>query len=254
MRLRRAGAGERAGGPEVVMSNRNQPDQAKNYNETIHKYGYARIPVNRVYQLLELTVQPGQQNYEIIRNGLFGRKVHENIYHLIKFQAMKGYSFTIWWGASLTYLPQYWNKSLKWHRTLRSARLDLFEMPWDFLIDASSSWQEQELYSPSAMQGEEAFQKNAAIMWKMMRPHILSWMDKAGTIPGVLELASGQVKRNWSGARHFPNPLFVLAFTYAKLGKVEQGRETLNRYLLSSNESEISKANLIQGFEQISHM
>jgi hypothetical protein len=236
-----------------MMSNRDQSDKARK-DETVQQYGYARIPDNRVYQLLELIVQPVQQNYEIIKNGLFGRKVHENIYHLIKFQALKGYSFTIWWGASLTYLPQYWNKDLKWHQTLRSARLDLFEMPWDYLINTNSSWQERELYATSALEGEEAFQKNAAIMWKMMQPHVLAWMDKAGTIPGILDLASGQVRRNWSGARHFPNPLFVLAFTYAKLGKVEQGRETLKRYLMSSDESEISKANIIRAFEQISQM
>ena len=38
--------------------------------------------------------------------------------HILKLQSLKGASYSIWWGVSLSYLPHAWNKGLRWHREL----------------------------------------------------------------------------------------------------------------------------------------
>lgn len=234
-----------------MMLNHDEGYRARYYGNIARQYGYHPISPSRCYQIIEANILPHQMGYEEIKPNLYGRQVHADIVQLIKFLILKGQNYTIWWGVSLRFLPHRWNNRLSWHRTFRSSRLDLFEIPFDYLVNANSSWEEQDrLISPS-FYGEDFFQICVSNMWKYLQPEIDSWFDKAKAFPGILELSNDQIQRTWTGPHHFPDPLLVHAFTLARMGKIEEGRRAINQYFTSSTENAVSENNLRQAFEQV---
>jgi hypothetical protein len=87
------------------------------------------VPAPTTLHLFEDIVQPERLGFTLLKKNLFGKQASTDIVHLLKLQAIKGGSFTLWWGVSLSYVPHKWQTELEWHRTFKSSRFDLFEEP-----------------------------------------------------------------------------------------------------------------------------
>lgn len=103
------------------------------YKRWQRKYGdeeWALLPAGDVYQLLEEIAQPAQLGLEPIRRGLFGRQVNSDVIQLLRFAPYKGYSYGFEWGVSVSFVPHDLERTVRrvrFHRTLKSAKFDLFE-------------------------------------------------------------------------------------------------------------------------------
>src|SRR4051812_45253094 len=58
---------------------------------------------------------------------------------VFELQALKGAAISARWGLSLAYVPHVQGGRLRWHRTLKSAILDLTIDPVDFLEKSTAS-------------------------------------------------------------------------------------------------------------------
>ena len=88
--------------------------------------GYQEVSASTVYRLFEEISQPAQQGFVTIRAGLYGKVINDDLKHVLKLQALKGDSYSVWWGLSLSFMPHAWQRQLRWHRSVKAARLDLF--------------------------------------------------------------------------------------------------------------------------------
>lgn len=53
---------------------------------------------------------------------------------------LKGWDYTTRWGVSLDFVPHLVDDSIRWHRTARSARIDLGYDPLDFIDYRTGAW------------------------------------------------------------------------------------------------------------------
>jgi hypothetical protein len=102
--------------------------------ERAKKYGYEMVSASKVYDAFNTIAPPSLPRFAVLKEGQLVREVCSDIVHLINLSATKGGRYTFRWGVSLTYVPHEWDPKPKFHRTLKSARFDLFEDPYEFLI------------------------------------------------------------------------------------------------------------------------
>jgi hypothetical protein len=210
----------------------------------VGNHGYQPIPASMVYQSFEELAQPEQIGFSKVKTGLYGKSINEYLVQLIKLQALKGKSYTIWWGISLSYLPHQWTERLEWHRSFKASRFDLFETPTDYFPQLIKNWRQAEDYVTDTLHGPIYFQDTLHIMWKQLSPEVLAWFSTMHSLEDVLAKAQEQVNRKWIGLYHHPNPLMVYAFTHARLGHTEEAQAALEKYSQLSLESSSAKANL----------
>ena len=82
-----------------ISSRKIQREIAKHANYYLRKafkYGYQRVPASMVYQTFEELAQPEQIGFSKLKTGLYGKFINEDLVQLIKLQALKGKSYTIW--------------------------------------------------------------------------------------------------------------------------------------------------------------
>jgi len=214
------------------------------------KYGYRTVPADTVYRLFQENAQPHELGFSQIKAGLFGKEISQEIIHLLKLTALKGASYTIWWGASLSYIPHDWQTQLRWHRTLKMARFDLFETPGDYPDLRIRNWRDEENYFVERLHGEKFLKKSMLKMWDNLRKPIQNWFSKTQTLMEILARAREQKQRKWIGPHHYPSPQIVIAFTLARLGKMEDAKKELNEYIVSNKTLSDDQA-LFQALERI---
>lgn len=117
--------------------------------------------------------------------------------------------------------------TLRWHRSISSAALDL----WDQLTDLPPSLNltriRQNSSIPSGLHGPELFEQNLRHEWQDIEGTITHWLDSTSDLSGVLSMSAEQMGRVWTGPRHFPPPSLVRAFTLARMGHFAEGEAEL---------------------------
>jgi hypothetical protein len=181
------------------------------------------VPATTIYQIFADVVQlPG---FQTVRKGALAKQISDDVIHLITLTAYKGATYGFRWGVSLTYVPHRWENELRWHRSIKSATLDL----WEQLADLPEAFNLTQLPPnssiPSSLHGPERFEERLRAEWRDLRSTITSWLEKVSDLPGVLAMSEQQMQRPWKGPRHWPPPSFVRAFTLARMG--EFGKATV---------------------------
>lgn len=166
--------------------------------------------------------------FEHLKKRTWVRKVTPDIFQLLSLTATKGAGYVFRWGVSTTYLPHDWDPKPKFRRTLKSARYDLFEDAGEFIVRDPYS-QESRFYLVEGLLGEEALRKTLHRTWIKLWPYLQRWFSEVVSLEGVLTKAQRQVSHYWRSFRHFPDPKLVVAFTLARIGRIDQARETLRR-------------------------
>ena len=204
------------------MDERDFAEQLQYFQGIADKYGYQTVPASTVHLTFEEMIQPAKLGFATIKTGLYGKVVNDDLVHLVKLQRLKGASYGVWWGVSLSYVPHEWQLNLRWHRSFKASRFDLFETPYDCHPALAADWREDETPVAYTGFGELYFRETLQTMWRNLHQVIMTWFSTAQSLNDVSQIALEQAKRNWTGPRRQPNPLMVYAFTLGRMGA--QGR------------------------------
>mgnify|MGYP003383440964 CR=1 FL=1 len=155
------------------MDERDFAEQLQYFQGIADKYGYQTVPASTVHLTFEEMIQPAKLGFATIKTGLYGKVVNDDLVHLVKLQRLKGASYGVWWGVSLSYVPHEWQLNLRWHRSFKASRFDLFETPYDCHPALAADWREDEtpvaytgfgeLYFRETLQTQENLEKGLRI-------------------------------------------------------------------------------------------
>jgi hypothetical protein len=210
------------------------------------RYGdkrWAPLRADDVHRLLVEIVQPGELGLEPIRRGWFGRRVGSDIVQLLHFAPAKGYSYGIHWGVSLAFVPHEFQRRIRFHRTLRSAHLDLFENSAEEFRRRGGNERDGFI---AAGYGADVFRRDATAAWDFVRPRVEEWWASTATVEGVLAHAREQIAAT-AVPRHWPDPALVAPFALARLRRGDEARSALDEWLAARAELESSVATSLFG-------
>ena len=225
------------------------------FYKKVEKYGgWQQVPAERVYALFQEVVQPTKLGFAAGKPGIVARPVDGDIAHVLKLRPLKGAAYDICFGLSLSYVPYPYVPKLKWHRTVKSANLDLFEAPqvhWAF-DGASENAEEVNPYLISVSLGDKCFREELSRAWEKSSPQANSWFEATRSLESVAQKCVEQLRRKQDGVRHLPGARLVHAFTLAKLGQREKAESELVTFLKEYQETEQASTNLRSALQGIS--
>jgi hypothetical protein len=184
-------------------------------------------PINpsRVQAIAHDVLSDDLHDFASSGRGVYVRPIDGDVAHVLKLQAWKGASYSFNWGVSLAYVPTKLALPLRFHRTVKSAKLDLWEDHFTDTQDFPS-----QAYA-TAFAGESAARSSLDQAWRWARPRARAWWEAATTLEGVLELAELQATKDMAGkAHHVPAPQVVQLLTLARLHRTSD----VERHLESS--------------------
>jgi hypothetical protein len=166
---------------------------------------------------------------ELVKRGLYVKVVSDDITNVLKLEAWKGASYSWSWGVSLAYVPAKLEKRLVFHRTVKSARLDLWEDGRSVAEREGGNWRDPLTDLISTKRRARKDVKHATT-WTL--PRAKGWWNSASTLEGVLEIARDQVSREpfVIDEIKWPRPQLIVILTLARLGRVSEAREELARW------------------------
>jgi len=213
-------------------------DNVDRFYAVVQKHGYGEVPARDVYDLFGNTAASGLDGFTTVKPGFYAREVTGDVAHVVKLQAVKGLTYTVWWGVSLSYLPHVQGGRVRWHRTLKAARLDLFETPFDYFELTHEDREETGRFCAYAGHRIEYLRESMTRAWSAVDDPIRSWFAGMQDVASVLAKAEEQRTRQWRGPRHDPDPRLVCAFTLDRLGRGADARDVLDAYLRDSGARE----------------
>ena len=222
------------------------------YDSLAKQYGHDPVSAHDVYRLFDEISRLRDAGFTAIRSGWYGKPVNPDMFHVIKLQALKGRLYTVWWGVSLACVPHRWDRRIEWHRTLKSARLDLYETPDEYFSLHDKDWREAETYYANPGYGIGYLSETLAQLWKNSGNEIMAWFASADSLEKAVEKLQAQTTKEQTGPCHHPDPLLVYAFVLARLNNGEEAKTALQDYLHRWHEPRSSVDNLWQALEQVS--
>lgn len=206
------------------------------------------VPATTIYQIFEDVVKlPG---FQIAKKGALAKQINDDVIHLLHLTPYKGAMYGFRWGVSLTYVPHSWENELRWHRSVKSATLDLWEQRADLPHAFNLTQLPPNSAIPSSLHGPELFEQNLRREWEDLKSTITSWFEKVSNLSGVLAMSEQQMRRSWQGPRHWPPPSLIHAFTLARMGDFAKATAELK----AITEFDVSDANglLLKALMQVS--
>jgi hypothetical protein len=194
------------------------------------KYGYGEVPAREVYATFDDLASLTSDGFSTIKPAFYARSMSADIVHLVKLQALKGWTYTVWWGVGLTYLPRVSGSALRWSRTLKSARFDLWEEPLEYFGLLEMERDVSDKYSAQNGHGPQYLRETMTQMWSTVAAPVREWLSATQDLPSVLARSEEQQNRHWRGPRHGPDPGLVRAFTLNRLGHGSQARAAFDEY------------------------
>ena len=151
------------------------------------------------------------------------------IRHVFEVGAMKGGVFMPRWGLSLDFVPHVKGNALAWHRTEKSAILDLVYDPVDFDAEWQRHWAIDSLHGPSG------FRRDAQRVLPLAVEKACAWLDDVTDITSALQRAewlrtADRPGRRFAFLNHVQQPL-AYAFLLARGGSPEAALDALDGWL-----------------------
>ena len=222
------------------------------YDKVANYGGWQQVPAARIYAIFGEIVAPDTPGFAIARPGLLARSIDRDITHVIKLRALKGASYDVCFGVSLSYVPYPYVPKVKWHRTLKSANLDLLEEPQvDWWRASTRKAADVNPYLTQVLLGEKCFREELSRAWKETSWQALAWFDATRSLQGILQKSVAHLTRKQDGPRHLPGPRLVSAFTLGKLRRLDEANSELNKFFDEYAEGAQARANLQSALQQI---
>jgi hypothetical protein len=218
-----------------------------NMRTTLGQDPWETVPAGTIYQIFEDVVKLA--GFHMARKGVLARQVSADLIHLINLTRFKGALYGFRWGVSLSYVPHRWENKLLWHRSIRSAALDLWDQLADLPPRVNFMRVRKNSSIPSGLHGRELFEQNLRREWREIESTISQWLDSVSDLSGVLSMSAKQMERVWTGPSHFPPPSLVHAFTLARMGHSAEAEAELKAIA----DAEIPKPNslLFQALQKV---
>jgi hypothetical protein len=227
-------------------------EKTSKFYAKVRKYGgWQAVPADRLHAIFVEVVKPTEMGFVFAKRGYWARRIDGDISHVIKLDALKGGAYGLSYGLSLSYVPYPYVPTLRWHRTLRSVRLDLHEQPQVHLADPADPAPDTEFCVADTGLGERCFREELERGWTRCSPRICAWFDAARSFAGIVERCTANlaVKHTWIG--YVPGARLVRAFTYAKMGQLNEAKADLEVYLEKHQEGAEARANLYAALDKI---
>jgi hypothetical protein len=173
--------------------------------------------------------------FQTVKSGRYARLESQDVIQVVQLKAWKGESYTIAWGVSLAFVPDRLALPLRFHRTLKSARLDLWE---DSLILAERLGRSTDDGVISALEGVEAVRHQFQAAWRLVESHAQSWWLRSRNLDGVLALADALAADSDLDMIRFPPPDAVAALVCARIGRPGEALQRLSALDLEATERE----------------
>jgi hypothetical protein len=202
------------------------------------------VPAERIYSIFNETLNPAQAGFVLAKRGYLAKQIDEDIFHIIKLDALKGRAYGFSYGLSLSYIPYPYLPKVRWHKSLKSVSLDLREQPRIHWVDSKIGETPIESYLATSMLGEKCFREELLNAWTLCSQRINAWFDSARDFTGILEKCELHLAKAQTGIRYLPGPRLVSAFTYAKTGRSDEAKVELELFLDEYKEGDEARANL----------
>lgn len=201
--------------------------------ERFAKYGWDFVSDATAISIFESVVRPSINDFVFVRKGVFVKQINEDIFHVLTFKQGR-YGHIFGWGVSLSFVPHKWDEDdCKFHRTLKSARCDLWEHERDLIKDDP----EAKIFRYNEIDinhGTVCFFEDLMRAWENLQPVIRSWLASITTLDDVLR----QAKLMADNCNHYGGDgrKLVYAFTLAKMGKFKEGIAVLEELMKSCSQ------------------
>ena len=228
-------------------------DKIDAFYQRVEKYGgWQHVAAEKIYAIFDEVVQPAKLGFEAAKPGMLVRAVDHDIAHLLKLRPLKGAAYEVCFGVSLSYVPYPYVPKLKWHRTMKSANLDLFEAPQVEWPSNHEKGEEANPYLISASLGEKCFREELCRAWEKSSPQAHAWFEATRTLQGIAQKCAEQLSRKQDGVRYLPGARLVHAFTLAKLGRRAESESELARFFEEYHETGQARTNLRSALQEMS--
>jgi hypothetical protein len=198
------------------------------YRERVARYDAEQVPVAQLREHFDRVAALARVGFEPTKPGLYARSVQDGIVQLAKLLSFKDGTCSLQWGVSLPWMPHEFQPKPKWHRTLKSARMDLFEWPVTLAPVAGESPNE---WHVRLSHGPEHMALTFDAMWRRLGPRMNAFFERVSDGNAVLVAAQSQcADRDESFLCHSPDPRLVLAFTAAHLADSVTAAQALDHY------------------------
>jgi hypothetical protein len=194
-------------------------------DERFAKYGWDFVSDATAHAIFDSLVRPSINDFLSVSKGVFVKKISEDIFHVITFKQGR-YGHVFGWGISLSFVPHKWDEDgCKFHRTLKSARCDLFEYESN-LIKSDPKTKFFPYNEIDINHGTVCFFDDVARAWENLQAVIRNWLGSIIALEDVLREARFQMNnREWEW------PKLVYAFALARTGKLEEGLAVLDELM-----------------------
>lgn len=228
-------------------------DKTRRFYDKVEKYGgWQQVPAKRIYETFEEILEPARIGFASAKPGSLARPVNSDITHLIKFRPLKGASYDICFGASLSYVPYPYVPKVRWHRTVKSANLDLLEEPQlNWWHAANPGERDVNPFLVQSMLGEKCLREELSRAWEKSRVEATKWFATAQSLPEILRKCEIQLLRKQDGPRNLPGARLVRAFTLGRLARRDEAVSELHTFFEEYAESKQARENLQSALERI---
>jgi hypothetical protein len=198
------------------------------YRQRVARYGTEQVPVAQLREHFDRVTALARDGFEPIKPGVYARSVQDGIVQLAQLMSFKDGTYSLAWGVSLPWMPHGFVPKPKWHRTLKSARLDLYEWPVTLVPAPGESPNE---WHVSLSHGPEYMALTFDAMWRRLGPRMNAFFERVSGSEAVLATAQSQcADKDKVFTCHSPDPRLVLAFTAAHLADPATAEQALDRY------------------------
>ena len=188
------------------------------------------VPASEIDAILEneLGASLARKGFLIRSPRAYVRSRIPKIRDLIIIQPMKGASYAPCWGFSLDFVPHISRDALRWHRTDRSARLDLRFDPLDYLYPGSSEFNQ---WTIDSARGTRTARKDIRRITTMLSKQAEAFFAQVQGEPDLLpafqrEAAREAVRFNFYNYSQQP---IAYAFILARLGDLDSAKAELEK-------------------------
>src|ERR1035437_2683634 len=205
----------------------------KRNKERFTKYGWDFVSDAIAISIFESVVRPSINDFTFVKKGTFVKQISEDIFHVLTFKQGR-YGPVFGWGVSLSFVPHQWDEDgCKFHRTLKSARCDLWEHQRNLIKETP----ETKLFPYNhidASHGSVCLFEDLMRTWENLQSPVRNWLAPIATINDVLRQAKLMADNHNNYGGHTPQLKY--AFTLAKMGRFEEGSAVLEELMKSCSQ------------------
>lgn len=219
-------------------------------NTIAERYGCGLVAANKVYNAYEQTSKLQEWGFITVKPGLYCQPCNDGIVRVVKLQAWKGGAYSPVCGVSLSFMPHAWDPKLRWHKGVKSPRLDVFERHIGVKPKTDRANDLVDTGMIGTLNGDKYMRLTCEALVRRSDPEMQAWFAGIDSLDDLLTVARRQDQGHERYQTHHPNPRLVAIFLLARLGRCDEAWNEFERYPINW-ETDIGRRMLKQGLEEV---